>query len=171
MEWGLGKVEFVEEAAGSGLVLPALLPVFSEGSFPWEEAWEGLSQLHGIFSVCSWINQLGRSCSWQPLGAVRESWWKMIFREFFPCGTDGNCGVWPKDAGLDLLGSEQGFGNKPELENQECCWDWPDPQTWLFSGKNLSFLPFSTSKGPLESWSSAAASCPQKGSWVLVCPG
>lgn len=51
-EQGFGKAEFVEEAAGSGLVLPALFPVFSEGSFPWEEAreeaWEGLPQVHGM---------------------------------------------------------------------------------------------------------------------------
>lgn len=47
-EQGFGKVEFVEEAAGSGLVLPALFPVFSEGSFPWEEAREGLPQVHGM---------------------------------------------------------------------------------------------------------------------------
>lgn len=153
MEWGFGNVGI----CGSGLVLPALLPVFSEGSFPWEEAWEGLPQLHGMSRdlFCPLVDKsagkgAAPSSLWEPPGNPGG---KRSSGNFFPDGTAGNCGVWPKDPSLDPVGSEQGFW--------ECCWDWADPQTWLFSGKNLSFLiPLSTSKGSLEFWSITAASCP-----------
>lgn len=131
----------------------ALLPVFSEGSFPWEEVWEGFPQLHGICSVCSWINQLERSCSQTQEGILVENDPQGMFSleivEFGP-----KMPVWIYWDQSRVLGTSLSWitGNAVgiDLILKPGC----------FLGRTSHSSPFSTSKGSLESWSSAAASCP-----------